>query len=53
MLIGATKWIKGGHRGSKGNEASYDTDILKTISIILGHSGLVDNTRCLLGPLNG
>ena len=53
MLILDTKRIRGGLRGSEGNEASYVTDILKTISIILGHSGLVDNTRCLLGPLNG
>ena len=53
MLILDTKGMRGGLRGSEGNEASYDADILKTISITLGHSGLVDNTRCLLGPLNG
>ena len=53
MLVGATTWMIGSHKGSEGNEASYDADILKTISITLGHSGLVDNTRCLLGPLYG
>ena len=53
MLTVATKGMKGGHRGSERNEASYYADILLTISITLGHSGLVDNTRCLLGLLNG
>ena len=27
MLTGATKWMTGGHRGSKGNKASYDVEI--------------------------
>ena len=45
MLIGATKGMKGGHRGSEGNETSFYGDILQTISTTLGHSGLVDNTR--------
>ena len=28
MLTVATKGMKGGHRGSEGNEGSYDADIL-------------------------
>ena len=40
MLIGATKWMKGGHRGSKGNEASYNVDIQIDYQYHIGPKGV-------------
>ena len=40
MLIGATNWMKRGHRGSKGNEASYDVDIQIDYQYHIGPKGV-------------